>query len=118
MDRILATNSSLEVLIISNGGYFGEWFGLELFKGLKCNSKLHTLDISLNYFDATASKAFIKMIECNKTLTKLDICYCQFSLWNLNFTKCSLKKVIINAELRGLFDDETSEIEIDVIQPH
>ena len=114
LDRILATNSSLEVLIISDGGYFGEWFGLELFKGLKGNSKLHTLDISRNYFDPTASKAFTKMIECNKTLTKLDISFCQFTLWNLNFKKCSLKKVIISVELRDLFDDETSKIEIDI----
>jgi Ran GTPase-activating protein (RanGAP) involved in mRNA processing and transport len=118
LDTILATNTSLEVLIISDGGYFGEWFGLELFKGLQCNSKLHTLDISRNYFDATASKAFTKMIECNKMLTKLDIYYCQFSFWHLNFTKCSLKKVIISAEFRGLFDDETSEIEIELIQAH
>ena len=120
LDRILATNSSLEVLIISDGGYFGEWFGLELFQGLKCNSKLRTLDISRNYFDPTASKAFTRMIECNKTLTKLDISFCQFTLWNLNFTKCSLKKVIISAdsELRDLFDDETSKIEIDIIPLH
>ena len=115
LDIILATNSSLEILIVSDGGFFGEWFGLELFKGLKCNSKLHTLDISRNYFDATASKAFTKMIECNESLIKLDISFCQFTFWNLKFTSGSLKKVIISSELRSLFDSETCEMEIDVI---
>lgn len=115
LDIILATNSSLEILIVSDGGFFGEWFGLELFKGLKCNSKLHTLDISRNYFDATASKAFTKMIKCNKSLIKLDISFCQFTFWNLKFTSGSLKKVIISSKLRSLFNSETYEMEIDVI---
>ena len=118
LDRILATNSSLEILIISDGGYFGESFGLELFKGLKCNSKLHTLDISRNYFDATTSKVFTEMIKHNTTLVQLDIRYCQFTFWNLNFTNASLKKVTISSDLRSLFDTETSEMEIDVIQPY
>ena len=115
LDTILATNSSLEVLILSDGGYFGEWFGLELFKGLKCNSTLHTLDISRNYFDATASKAFTQMIESNKTLIELDISYCQFTFWNLKFANTSLQKVTISANLRSLFDTETSEMEIHVM---
>ena len=115
LGRILATNLFLETLKISDCYSIGEWLGLALFEGLKSNSKLRTLDISRNYFDAPTSKVFMEMLTQNTTLVELNISYCQFTCWNLNFAKTSLKKVIIDTQMKCLFDFNT-EMEVDVIQ--
>ena len=108
-DTALATNSTLEILSISDCEFFSQWFGIVLLNGLKLNSKLRTLDISRTYFDKQTIEIFADMLSCNKTLTELNISFSQFSHDGLvDFKKvlsnCPLKKIIVDVKTCSLLD--------------
>ena len=122
---VLAKNSTLETLAISECGCFKECqFGLKLLEGLKQNSnlKIFKLDFSRNLFDERATIKFTEMLVHNKTLTQLDISSCQFTPWEFSLIetlpKSSVKNVIVDIETkRRLLDCDcvASELEFEIV---
>ena len=97
--KFLGKNRSLKVLAVSDFAPFCKWFGVELFKGLECNTTLTELDISGNYLDQDEDtlSAFVDMIAKNESITTLNVKYCQRdeSLAKAIVKSSSLRKVIV-----------------------